>query len=250
MVPNSTGSNATGSKGLVVFIHGFMGNPSQFSKFEAFVNDHGFESTSLLLPGHGGPLREFSKSTAAQWQGYVLDQVRQLAQSYGEVWLAGHSMGGLLALNAAIELESSVSGVCVIASPFKLALFSAKANKTRLRYIFYRGKNPIKTALMARTGIRFSPRVVVRIIKPFRELRRLMRSTRAVLPRVRKPVTAVYSHSDELSAFASLGILKSGLSGAPLRELVLTDSLHALFPDNEQAQIEQALLELLERAVV
>ena len=234
-----------GEKVLVIFIHGFMGNPRLFDEFAETVRQHGCSAESLLLPGHGGSVKDFESSTAEQWQGYVDSEIERLSRGHPNIRLVGHSMGGLLALNAAVHQSEYVRGVFMIASPFKLAVFRLKANITRIKYIFYRKTHPVKIAFLENTGIRFSPRIIFHIIKPFAELRKIMRCTRDVLQDVRVPVTAVYSLSDELTSIKSLEILKSGLSGAQLTQITLLESLHAYFPESERVKIAQALIKSL-----
>ena len=224
-----------------------MGNPRLFEKFTEVVHQQGYSTISLLLPGHGGSVKEFASSTLEQWQGHVDSEIQRFSRDYPNIRLVGHSMGGLLALNAAARLNEQVSGVFVIASPLKLAVAPAKANISRMKYLFYRKTHPKKVAFLANTGIRFSPNVILRIIKPFMELEKLMHATKGILPSVRAPVTAVYSLSDELTSIKSLEILESGLNGAPFEKLLLSDSLHAYFPANERAEIDQALVRMLER---
>ena len=234
------------SKGLVIFIHGFMGNTRLFDSFSGLVRQQGYITESLLLPGHGGSSKEFSSSTFEQWQGHVDAEILRASEGAANILLVGHSMGGLLALNAASRLSGHVHGVFLIASPFKLAAFSPKANLTRLKYIFYRKTHPVKAAFLENGGIRFSPFVLLHMIKPYFQLRKCMRETRDRLPDISVPVAAVYSLSDELSDVKSLDILRNGLSGVSLEYLLLSDSLHAYFPPHERPALNRTLIDFLQ----
>lgn len=249
----------TDSKSLVMFIHGFMGSPRLFDDLAKSVYHQGFSAASLLLPGHGGSSKDFASGTMERWQRHVDAEIERFSNDYKNVRLVGHSMGGLLALNAAVRFTGLVRSVFMMASPFKLALFNAKAAKTRIKMVFYRKSHPVKAVYLACAGIqssatfwrdtdagfRMSPDLLWRMAKPGVELKKLMHATIGVLPNVSVPVTAVYSRSDELTSFASLDILKSGLSGIPFDEVLLTDSLHNYFPEHERVLIEQTLLKSL-----
>lgn len=229
-------------KGLVVFIHGIMGSPRHFDILADYIFQQGYSAASLLLPGHGCSAREFASGTAELWENHVVAEIEKLSREYSDILLVGHSMGGLLALNAAVRLSGHVQGVIVIASPFRLAIFSAKANISRLKFIFSSKSNPIKAASIAVLSIKASPSLLWHIFKPFFELKKLMRSTERMLPDVRTHVTAIYSRSDELVSLSSLDVLRSGLSGAAFEQIILSDASHGYYPEKERALIEQALL--------
>ena len=237
---------SSGGKGLVIFIHGFMGSPHQFELLAASACRQGYSTLSLLLPGHSCKPRDFGSCTAEIWQDYVDAEIERHSQRYESILLVGHSMGGLLALNSAVRFNDLIHGVFIIASPFKLSILTSQGSRARMRFILSRKTDPIKSACLDLISVSLSPSLPLYILKPFIELKKLMRETKSILREVLVPVTAVYSHSDELSSVKSLEILKAGLSAAPFTQLLLSESLHAYFPGNEQELLEQALVEWLE----
>jgi len=76
------------------------------------------------------------------------------------------------------------------------------------------------------------------------ELKKLMLSTKSNLSDIHVPVTAIYSTRDEVVSIESLATLKAGLTQTTVEEIVLTESLHAYYPEYEQGIIEHALLRL------
>jgi len=228
-------------KGVVIFIHGFMGSPRQFDKLAASVHKQGRSAAALLLPGHGGTVKDFSKGTFERWQSHVDAEAERISRDHTHVILAGHSMGGLLAINAAVRQSGKIRGIFTIACPFALNAFSAYAMKIRLKQAFSRKNDPIKSAYLDGSGVPTSPSLMWRTSKPAAEIKILMSAARANLPLLRAPVYAVYSVSDELTSIASLDIFKEELTGAPFEHLLLSESLHAYFPDHEQIMIERAL---------
>lgn len=232
-------------KGLVMFIHGFMGSPGQFSGLTEVVHREGYAAACLLLPGHNCSARAFASGTAETWQRHVDAEISRYSRDYSDIILVGHSMGGLLALNAAVRFSDHVRGAFIIASPFKLAVFSVKASLSRIRFVLSRKSDPKKAVSLAGISVKITPGLILHIVKPFRELKKLMKTTKNILPDVRVPVTAVYSRSDELSSFASLGILRSGLGDTLFGQVVLSKASHAYFPENERVMIETALIDAL-----
>ena len=226
-------------KGLVVFIHGFMGSPRQFGELGEAVHKRGFAVASLLLPGHNASIREFASCTHDRWQSHVDSELERFSRVHADIWLAGHSMGGLLAINAAARYGGHVRGIFSIACPFKLATFSANTVKARLKQAF---SAEVSAAYRNGSSVPVSPSLIWRVRKPAAEVKKLMRVARENLRYIRAPVFAVYSASDELTSIESLEILSSGLAGASFEHLLLSDSLHAYYPEREREMIAQALL--------
>ena len=235
------------SDGLVIFIHGFMGSPVQFEKLADAVYRHGYSSLNLLLPGHGSSMNDFASSTCKEWQQYVDDQIDLYGKQYRQIYLVGHSMGGLLAVNASIRYENRITGVMMIASPFKNTTTSCYTLKIRLKQVFSKKNNPIKTAYLKHSGIPIHPSVIWSTAKPSREVRHLIKETRSLLPEIKVPVTAVFSEADELVPLSNLEILKTELKQAPLTQLIITESLHAYYTPQEEKRIEESLIKTLEK---
>jgi carboxylesterase len=232
---------------LVVFIHGYMGSPRQFDYLAEAVRQDGCSTAALLLPGHGGSAKYFSSGSFERWQGHVDAEVERLSVDHDRILLVGHSMGGLLAINAAVKLSGHVRGIFTIACPFKVTNFSIYALRVRLRQVFGRKDDPIKSTYFSNCSVTLSPSLILHSAKPTAEFKMLMLAARETLPRVRVPVTAVYSSSDELTSIESLGVLFSELTEAPFEQVLLSDSLHVYYPEHEQLMIRQALAKLIMR---
>ena len=233
------------SNDIVIFIHGFMGSPRQFESLAQAVHRQGYSAASLLLPGHGGPARDFGLGTFKRWQHHVDTEIERFSGEYTNIWLAGHSMGGLLAINSAVRFSGHVRGLFTIACPFKLTAFSAYALKTRIRQVFCRKGDPVKAAYLSNSSVVPSPGLIWHSRKPAAELKKLMLAARSNLPQVRVPVVAVYSAADELTSIISLDIFRAELTEVCLKPVLLTESLHAYYTAQEQAAIEQELLQLV-----
>ena len=233
------------SKSLAVFIHGFMGSPRQFDYLAEAAHAYGCSAASLLLPGHGGTVKEFSKSTMENWQNHVDSEVGRLSHDFDDVLLVGHSMGGLLAINTAAKYTGNVRGLLLIACPFKLSIFSGYSIKVLLKQAFSRKSRPIKAAYIAGSSVSPSPSLIWRVSKPTAELKKLISAAKENLSEVRAPVTAIYSTADETVSIESLETLQTRLDRELLKQIILSDSLHAYFPEHEQEIIKNALVQII-----
>jgi len=237
------------SSEIVVFIHGFMGSPRQFDRIAELTHKGGYNAQIILLPGHGGTLKEFSSSTYRMWRSHLYSELDRLSESYDKIWLVGHSMGGLLALCAGRYPSRKISGIFLISTPMELTFLSKEDIKIRLAQVFLDEDHYVNKEYIGKSSIPRTHSMPFHALAPMVEVRKLMSVTRALLPKVRIPVEAVYSVSDELVSIRSLKILKSGLVHAPLKYTVLVDSLHAYFTDEEKELIDKALLDFLKNPI-
>lgn len=233
------------SKGIVIFIHGFMGSPRQFDKLAESIHRAGFSAAAVLLPGHGSTTKAFSSGTMESWLNHAYAEVERFLE-YDKIYLVGHSMGGLIAINMAIKYGKRIAGIFLIACPFKFSTFSKQTLSVRLKQAFYSKNHPMKAAYLTSSSVPLRPNIIWHSTKPTSELKKLMRLTTDKLSDVHVPVTAIYSASDELISIDSLDILKAGLTQTTYQSLILSDSLHAYYPAHEQTVIEKQLITLCE----
>ena len=116
---------------IVIFIHGFLGSPHQFISLADFVYHMGYACAALLLPGHGGTAKDFAHSSQQQWTEQVHKEVHRYAELYPNVYLMGHSMGGLLAINESICSKANVKGLILLNTAIKIGLKSRSSLYSR-----------------------------------------------------------------------------------------------------------------------
>ena len=232
----------TGSKSIVVFIHGFMGSPNQFDSLVELAGSCGVSAASLLLPGHGAGSREFARSSMAQWQNHVNSELERFSQEYEDILLVGHSMGGLLSINALTRQPEHVRGLIVLCSPFRLARFTPKKLKDRRVDMFAKADSQLSAKYQTGATIKINIGMAWRLLKPSAEFLKVMHMAKENLHEVHVPVTAFYSTEDEIVSVKSLDILKTGLVGTNLEGFLLNNSTHAYFPGSEHKMIEDTLV--------
>jgi carboxylesterase len=235
------------NKGLIIFTHGFVGSPRQFDELVKHAQQHGYSTAALLLPGHGGKAKPFGKSTMLEWQEHVDSKVEEYSAKYRDIWLVGHSMGGLLSLNAAIKYSDIIRGVFLLATPFKLVIFSKNAFIVRFKLIFYKKTHPLKAAYINGSSIKPSLSLLWHSIGRSSQVRKLMSITESILPDINTPVTSIYSYADEVVSIKSLEILSGGLKNIELNNHFLKYSNHAYYTEHEHKIIENELIRLVSR---
>lgn len=100
----------------VLLVHGFGDTPQTMRELAHTLHDAGWSVELCLLPGHGRTLQEFGQARAADWIGFVRDQVARLHRQYAHVSLVGLSMGA--ALCTIVAAEDDALDAVVLLSPY------------------------------------------------------------------------------------------------------------------------------------
>lgn len=102
----------------VLLIHGLNGSLRDMAGIEEMLRKDRFATHNLLLPGHGTHVRDMLPLGWPEWAAAVRKQFRVMQQSYGRVFLVGHSLGGALALHTAAHED--VAGVVSMCAPLSM----------------------------------------------------------------------------------------------------------------------------------
>jgi carboxylesterase len=92
-----------------LLVHGFGGIPQEMLPLGKFLEGHGFVVSVVQLPGHGSDAHNAAKVSWQDWLDALQNAFMQLSENVDEVFLLGHSMGGLLAL--LLSAQHPVRGV-------------------------------------------------------------------------------------------------------------------------------------------
>lgn len=229
---------------IIVFIHGFLGSPHQFLELAGFVYGLGYACASLLLPGHGGTAKDFAVNSQEKWVEHVHERVHAYAAKYPNVYLVGHSMGGLLAINESLCPKANVKGLVLLNTAIKIGLKSrhslyATKNKFSRHPIynridrFYQENNSVQKGNLF-TAVSWLPRVF--------DLSRLSKSAVKNLPFVKVPVLITQCRNDEAVLWRSAEIIEKGLMNCPYHRLIYLDrSWHSYYFKKEQNRLRNEI---------
>ena len=106
--------NSGGSSG-VLLIHGFTGLPAELFLLGNALNQQNFTVLCPRLAGHGVDENNLMRTTKDDWFNSVLDAFFILRGVCDEIFVVGHSMGGLLTLKLAAE--QNISKIVTLAAP-------------------------------------------------------------------------------------------------------------------------------------
>lgn len=236
------------AKSAVLFIHGICGSPRHFSDVLPMVQavPEGWSYHNLLLRGHGGSVREFSRATMKQWKTQVWDAFNRLAAEHQRVAIVGHSMGTLFALQLAVEFHEKIPFLFLIASPIR-PWVSLRGIGCCMRACFGKARtdHPVEMAIVEAGGIAltgklwqyipWAPNMIALLLEAVK--------TEKLLPKVKTNTVVFQSRHDEMVSRCSGVILQK----CPCATVcTLEGSTHFYYPEAEAARIVSAFSEMLQ----
>ena len=161
----------------ILFIHGILGTPNHFAPFLLHIPPE-WSICNILLKGHGGGVRDFSRATMAEWKNQVQYALDELLKEHDRVLIVAHSMGTLFAIQEAIK--KPIAELLLLAAQ---AAYSIERDRHILRYIGW----------------------IPRYLELFVEIRK----TRKIIARLSVPSHIYFSLQDEMVSPKSRILLES-----------------------------------------
>ncbi|MBE6037275.1 MAG: alpha/beta fold hydrolase [Clostridiales bacterium] len=230
--------NAPASKTAILFCHGILGHPRHFDFLLPEVPGD-WTVCNLLLPGHGGSVKDFGQSSLEQWTDCYRAALDRLLETHDRVFLCGHSMGTLFALQAAAS-RGTICGLFLLAVPMGAAPRPISLWNC-LKYALGLIREDDERAMALKHAASIPPEIklwrYIPWIPRFLELFRLIHSTKKMLPQVKLPGLAFQSAHDELVSHKA----PQRLAAAPgLQVEILPDSYHFYLTDKDRETVIKA----------
>ena len=194
-----TSRTVDGSSTAILFVHGIVGTPDHFLDLLPLIPDS-WSYVNILLPGHGGRVGDFSRSSMALWRKAVTQQVDRLAATHQRVLLVGHSMGTLFCMDEALRRSDKVAGLFLLAPPL-YPMLTPSATCQSLQVAFgLKGRRPSAQAAYRACSIAATPYLWQYLgwIPRYLELFGAARQGRAQAKQLSLPTVCIHSQHDEL----------------------------------------------------
>ena len=236
-----------GADTAVLFLHGIAGTPRHFDARLPLVHlvPENWSVYTVLLPGHGGSVEDFSAVTMQHWKQYVWKTFDALAETHQRIILAGHSMGTLFALQLAMERQEKVPFLFLIAVPLCPRLsVSSVIHSWRLIFAGNRGLNEKQSAMYQCGSVTLTKKLWKYIpwSRNFLSLLVEARKTKKALPQLQTKCVAIQSRHDELVARRSAKFLKN-CSCVQCHEL--QGSTHFYYIPDETQFVQDTFLDMI-----
>ena len=219
------------ARAAILFVHGIVGTPNHFAEFLSVVPDN-ISVYNILLDGHGGSVRDFSRTSMQKWERQVRDAVDELTLSHTEVYIVAHSMGTLFAIDRAIE-NKTVKGLFLFAVPLKIAPKPRMvANVCKVYFDKINPDDVVAQAAKRCYGIAQdrNPFHYVGWLPRYFELFAKAKQARSRLSMLQTPTVAYQSAKDEMVSGKSLKMLKQNAS---ISVFELKNSGHYYYAPND-----------------
>ena len=237
------------SKPACLLIHGFTGAPKEMRWMGEYLHQRGYTCLGVRLAGHATCPEDMIRARWTDWTASVEDGYQLLRGVTSDIFLAGLSMGGILSLLMSTRL--AVRGVIAMSTPARLPsdypIWLLELISLFRKYQPKTGEEPgsgwfDKTAWQDHVSYAQNP------VRSAAELKKLILTMRAALPKVNVPVLLMHSKDEVYIAPEDMETIYSGLVNASDKtKLYLTGSGHVLTRDASREQVFEAAVKFIQR---
>lgn len=228
-----------GAKEAVLFVHGIVSTPRFFDDFAAAVPAD-WSMHSVLLPGHGGTVRDFGRHGAKEWTAHVRAALDELRMTHERVYIVGHSLGTLLSIRAAVADSTRIAGMLLLCVPLRIRPKPSALLHNALKGI---GLAENTAALHTYYGTEQDWRIwrYIGWIPRYLELFRESAAARRDLPRLTVPTLVYMAAKDELVSLRG----EKDMGRTPCITLRrLPESMHHAFAPEDKRTLLEAVREM------
>lgn len=244
----------------VFLIHGLGGTQYDLGSMHKRLQNAGFVTHSLTLPGHGTTPEDLVGVTAEQWLEAVTAKYHEVAAQHCSFHIMGMCMGALLATELAKRQRHARGRLIVLAPPIYLDGW-AMAWYAPLRHLLYHVPGvPARMRVEEEDPFGIKNEQLRAIVKakfargenfhyrwvPLACIRQVDRLRGWVMRGLKDMVTdtlVIHAREDELTSLNSANYLVEQIGGARARMVVLENSYHMICVDNDREQVARNVLE-------
>ncbi len=240
------------SERAVLFVHGFIGDQSNFNVLPDAVANAGWYVETLRLPGHGTSPREFERTTADELIAGVREAVLALKEDHETVVVVGHSMGG--ALSTLVAGEVPVDGLVLCAPYFGLTYnhllgvdtdWLAHRLATIVRWLPGRPNHGPVAKPEGRAHVQCYGWIPMKGVLTALTLCEQANDA-TLLTQITAPVLAIHSTGDSVTSYDATQAALEKMTGASTEMHLLEKSDHVIFWDYDEEEVTEAVLGFLE----
>lgn len=221
-------------KKAILFIHGFNGSYEEYKNFiEAMNHTYKIDTHYFNLPGHGED--KLGKVERVEWLKMVEEEYLKLSTLYGEVYVVGHSMGGILGTYL-VSKYPEIKKLVLVSPAFEMFNF-----KQNMKDIKENGVTKEKGTMES-----FFKKLVSTSPYTFKELLKLVKELRPLVSKIPCPVLLIHGDEDEVvsidASYRALDDIES-----PKSFMVVKKGKHKLLDGPKREEIEKEIYQFLHK---
>jgi carboxylesterase len=242
-----------GNKIGILCIHGFMASPAEIRWLGKHLADQGYTVYGVRLPGHATDYRDMARQRWQDWYTAVQDALGILRAQCEQVFVVGHSMGGMLGL--LLAANTPIDGLVALATPV-LFTSQAMANANWIKWIRpYTDQSdtgPLVQLIrdeQARRGETVVGRVRHNLwsTAAVGELFTLAGVVQNDLANVKAPLLLIYSERDKTVGLNSRDSILAQVKSTSIEQHTLKQSDHILPQDSERETVFEWVADFIKR---
>lgn len=222
----------------VLILHGFTGSLDTVRAVVPLAEKLGLPWRMPVLRGHGTRYEDLVGVTQADWIADADAALKELLAEAKQVVVVGLSMGGLVALNLAVMHPERLKGLVLLAPAvrFKDPLVHLTP-LLKLLFPFWDSPNAFIDMALAKAGTNYKRFPTA----TFSKLLDFGGDTERLLPRVKVPVTLLFSRKDQIVHPIVVKLLEERLGSARKETIMFEKSGHEMFQDLEGPAVADAV---------
>lgn len=236
-----------GGQGILL-VHGLAGSPQEFSPLAQVLSAVGYQARVVTLPGHGkAPQRRLQDTSAEELLAHVLAEAQVFSGEVDQLYLVGHSLGGICALLTSAMAVPRLQGTVAFAAPYEHAYF----------YNYWQGLGQLPLAHLVR-ALWYAPQGKIRVARPrctpwdvpklLQQSQMLFTALRQQVPKIAVPVSLAHSPYDLVIPYAEMGKLASRITPGLVQTTTLRQCGHRIFPMSSACdQAHRLVLDFIQR---
>ncbi len=230
-----------GSSG-VLLVHGFTGLPAELFLLGDFLNRQNFSVLCHRLAGHGVDENNLMRTTKDDWFNSVLDGFDILRGLCDEIFVVGHSMGGILTLKLAAE--KNLSKIVTLAAPIFIDDGLGLKNLPPKEFcgnacIVQPRKKLFDVPQAANDVYKKTPLISVH------ELVELIDDVKKILPNVKTPILIMHGEDDHTAQPRSARYIMDNVGSKTKKFISVPNSGHLLPLDENRDFVFEEILNFL-----
>ncbi len=229
---------------VVILIHGFTASPDYMKPLALAFEEIGYKAICPELPGHGIEADNLKNMTEDIWYRFIEKFFLNIYATHKNVFVIGHSLGGLLTLQLAENHSDKIKGIAVLGAPLHLhwsvEILIKIVRYSPLRWI-YTSHVKGKTLIADPKKIENLASISVMPVSAIHAISRLGKSVQKNLNHIKIPVLVIHGKNDLTAPPDNATLIHEGLSSSKKKLIFYKNSYHILTHDCDAHEIEEEI---------